>query len=203
MSIIETRDVMTYVEAETLELRAEAGSDPVIGGYAARWNSPSKDLGGFVETILPGAFKASLASPREVRVLVSHDPQKLVARTGNKSLKVWEDDKGLRFEATVPAGVSYADDLLGLMQRGLFSKCSFGFLTPRGGDTFETVGGKTTRTIKTADLYEISVVATPAFDATNVSIRIDPDVLRHAKESGSQASMLNRARRLRITSLKG
>ena len=116
-----------------------------------------------------------------------------------------EDDKGLRFEATVPAGVSYADDLIGLMKRGIIGQMSFGFLTPKGGDTFETVNGKTTRTIKTADLYEVSVVATPAYNATNVSIRIDPDVLAAVKTNQARppSEMLKRSRRLRITTLKG
>jgi uncharacterized protein len=202
---IETRNFDVYAEPEALEIRADDGGDPWIGGYAARFSSPSKDLGGFTEIIAPGAFKNSLAGPRDVRALVSHDPDRLLARQSNKTLRVWEDDKGLRFEAQLPRGVSYANDLIELMKRGTIGQMSFGFTVPKGGDLFESTSGKTTRTVRAAELHEISVVATPAYDATNVSLRIDPAVLAAATaiQKQSNPEMLKRKRLLRITALKG
>jgi HK97 family phage prohead protease len=194
---IETRTIDIYADPQALELRAEEGKDPIIGGYAARFLSPSRDIG-FIETILPGAFSASLAGTRDVRLLVAHDPDRLLARRSNKTLRIWEDDKGLRFEAQVPP-TTYGRDLLELMKRGTISEMSFGFTVPENGQTVERKDGKLHRTIRAAELHEISVVATPAYDSTRVSIRIDAAILRRAQID----PMLTRRRQLRITALKG
>lgn len=194
---LETRYLDLYTTPDALEVRAEEGKDPTIGGYAARFLSPSKDIG-FIETIQPGAFSASLAGPRDVRLLVSHDPDKLLARRSNKTLRVWEDDKGLRFEGTVPP-TTYGRDLLELMKRGTINQMSFGFSVPEGGQIIERKDGKLHRTIRAAELFEISVVATPAYDSTSASIRIDPAILTAAKID----PMFTRRRALRITAMKG
>lgn len=196
---LEIRTIDLYVTPDALEVRTEEGKDPTIGGYAARFLSPSKDIG-FIETIQPGAFSASLAGPRDVRLLVSHDPDKLLARRSNKTLRVWEDDKGLRFEGTVPP-TTYGRDLLELMKRGTISQMSFGFSVPNveGAQTIERKDGKLHRTIRAAELFEISVVSQPAYDSTSASIRIDPAILSAAKID----PMFTRRRALRITALKG
>jgi phage head maturation protease len=42
-----------------------------VGGLCR--NSPSQDLGGFVETIAPGAFSRAIRERQEVRCLFNHD----------------------------------------------------------------------------------------------------------------------------------
>ena len=52
---------ITHIDNE--EIRAveikEVEGKPMIRGYAAVFNSPSQDLGGFVEYVRPGAFRNS------------------------------------------------------------------------------------------------------------------------------------------------
>lgn len=178
---METRQTDIFGTIDTLEVRAEADKPIVIGGYAAKFNSRSRDLGGFQEVILPGAFAASITSSRDVRALVSHDPSKLLSRTANKSLRLWEDERGLRFEAEVPE-TSYGRDLVALMKRGTVGQCSFGFrVVDPAGESYTEDGGTIVRTLKAVELHEVSIVATPAYDATSVSLRIDPAVMTRVK----------------------
>lgn len=193
----ETRTIELFGAVEPLEIRAESGKPTIVGGYAARFNVRSKDLGGFQEIILPGAFAVSLTSTRDVLALASHDIDKLLARTANKTLRVWEDQKGLRFEAQMP-DTSYARDLLALMQRGDIVGCSFGFICPPGGDSFTEEGPTIVRTVRTADLYEVSIVAMPAYDATSVAVRVDPTVMSRAKAPAPCPVREAAARKLKI-----
>src|SRR5262245_3502119 len=49
-----------------LEIRLKDGDEPRIEGYAAVFNKPSRDLGGFVERIAPGAFKKTIRENKDV-----------------------------------------------------------------------------------------------------------------------------------------
>ena len=57
-----------------IELR-EDGESRFVEGYASVFNSRSRDLGGFQEIILPGAFDG-LIEKSDVRCLLDHNPQR-------------------------------------------------------------------------------------------------------------------------------
>jgi HK97 family phage prohead protease len=178
MQPLETRTAEIFSHTDALELRAEGEGKPTwIGGYAARFNTRSRELvPGLTEIITPGAFSASLAKGRDVRALVSHDNDRLLGRTQVKTLKVWEDDKGLRFEVQMP-DTTYATDLLALMKRGDIAGASFGFRVSPNGESFRNEGGgKALRELRAVELFEVSVTGSPAYDATHVSIRVDPSI---------------------------
>jgi uncharacterized protein len=78
------------------ELRA-AGRK--LTGYAATYNVEAR-IADFVEVIRPGAFAGSLG--QDILALVDHNPTRLLARTKSGTLRLSEDDKGLRFELDVP-----------------------------------------------------------------------------------------------------
>jgi uncharacterized protein len=64
-----------------VEARATEGSDaPRIGGYAAKFNKRSEDLGGWIEQIAPSAFSMSrgVGWPRVV-ARYNHDPNMILA----------------------------------------------------------------------------------------------------------------------------
>jgi HK97 family phage prohead protease len=159
---------------ENLEIRSggdlRAVSPGKLAGYAAVFNSQSRDLGGFVERILPGAFKHSLTKPDNIRALLEHDPQRLLGRVGSRTLSLREDTKGLYFELTLP-GTSYASDLSALVERGDISGCSFGFHVPTGGDHWDTIAGQLTRDLIAVDLQEITITGNPAYLDTTVAKR--------------------------------
>jgi hypothetical protein len=99
----ERRDLGVFAPVDHTELRF---ADPEVPnrliGYAAVFNSNSADLGGFKERITPGAFRNSIAGGTDIRALVDHDPSKLLGRTNAGTLRVSEDQVGLRVEIDLP-----------------------------------------------------------------------------------------------------
>ena len=163
--------------AEFRMVPAADGKPAKFVGRAAPFNSASEDLGGFTELIAPGAFRDSLANKKDIRALVSHDPDKLMGRTSSGTLRLVESADGLTFENDTP-DTTYARDLAALAARGDIKGMSFGFRVPTGGDSWSNGSdGKAVRTLKAVDLSEISYVASPAYPNTTFSQRenkVDP-----------------------------
>ena len=177
------------------ELRAE-GDGMTFIGYAAKFNSPSEDLGGFVETIEAGAFRRSLRSRNDVKLLVNHDTGRVLASTRSGTMKLYEDEIGLRVEASLP-NTSDGRDMAELLRRGDLNKMSFGFSVIKDSWNQEM----TQRTLKSVRLFETSIVAFPAYAATEAMVRsldkvatraqVDADALADAVlklEEGSDLS---------------
>jgi HK97 family phage prohead protease len=181
MKQLETRTVTV----DDWELR-EAGDGMSFTGYAAVFNSPSEPLP-FTETIAPGAFSRSLNARNNVRMLLNHNPEKVLASTRGKTLSLSEDGKGLVAQADLPP-TSVGRDLSILMQRGDVDSMSFGFTVPRGGDTWSEDGSR--RELREVRLIEVSVVTFPAYPQTSASVRMT-DVL--ADRTGEDANALNAA----------
>ena len=147
------------------ELRAE-GDGMTFVGYAAKFNSPSEDLGGFTETIESGAFRKSLRSRNDVKLLVNHDTGRVLASSRAGTMKLYEDEVGLRVEASLP-NTSDGRDMAELLKRGDLNKMSFGFSVQKDSWNNEM----TERTLKSVRLFEVSIVAFPAYAATEAMVR--------------------------------
>ena len=159
LSKLETR----IVEVEAFEVR-EGADGMHLEGYAALFNSRSENLGGFTETIRPGAFRASLKSRNDIKMLWNHDSGAVLGSTRAGTLTLIEDERGLRVSATLP-NTSYGRDASELVRRGDVTAFSFGFSMPaRGGD--EWSGDGTERVLKSVRLHEVSLVAFPAYPET-------------------------------------
>ncbi|TPG44231.1 HK97 family phage prohead protease [Roseomonas nepalensis] len=136
-----------------------------LEGYAAVFGAAAK-IGAFTETILPGAFRATLASRGDILALVDHDPGRLLARTGSGSLRLAEDSRGLHFSLDVP-DTSLGRDILALAERRDLGGMSFTF---RAKD--EAWPARDRRELRAVELLEVSVVqAFPAYSATTVEAR--------------------------------
>ena len=172
-----------------LEVR-ETGDGMTFEGYAAVFNSESEDLGGFREYIAPGAFKRSLQSRNEVKLLWNHDAGEPLASVRGGTLKLTEDARGLKVEARL-ANTSRGRDVAELIRSKTVDSMSFGFSVIK--DTWNAEGN--VRTLNAVRLFEISMVSFPAYQATagTVSVRssntIDADQLADALfklESGEE-----------------
>jgi HK97 family phage prohead protease len=155
-----------------VEFRAPLGGRR-LEGYAARFGVEAR-IGSFRETIMPGAFRASLAARSDILALVDHDDAKLLARTVSGTLRLAEDSAGLCFDIDVP-DTTLGRDVLEMARRGDVGGMSFGF---RVQD--ESWPANDRRELRSVDLIEISVVhAHPAYSQTSVSARSrsarDPD----------------------------
>lgn len=160
---------LEYRALDGLELRIEGeGSTKKIGGYAAKFNSLSENLGGFREKIAPGAFAASLMSA-DVRLLLNHDGLPL-ARTKSGTLKLSEDSIGLRFEADVEMTDPDVQRVVPKMQRGDLTQMSFGFYVKK--DAWDmTLPSEAVRTLLEVDLFDVSLVTFPAYPQTQAHVR--------------------------------
>ena len=168
----------------TVELRAAFEADSRrLEGYAVVFGSMSEDLGGFREVIEPGAFGEALGGRPDVRALFNHDPSMVLGRTTNGTLMLQQDGHGLRMAVTMP-DTSYARDVYALVERGDVSQMSFAFSVRKGGETWATEAGQRVRRLRALDLYDVSVVTYPAYQATTVAAR----ALEMARESDGQAA---------------
>jgi HK97 family phage prohead protease len=138
-----------------------------LAGYAAVFGEWSEDLGGFRERIAPGAFQAALTG--DVRALWNHDPAFVLGRTTNGTLRLAEDERGLRVEIDPPEGPLYAG-FLENVRRGDVSQMSFGFSVIEDEKSYGEKGERL-RLLKEVRLYEVSPVTFPAYPQTEVSVR--------------------------------
>lgn len=161
----------------TAELRADGqGDEMAIAGYAALFNSESKDLGGFKERIAPGAFTRSLKEGGDVKALVNHDPSQLLGRTKNGTLTVSQDSRGLKFRCVLNPDSQTHRDLYAAIKRGDYDECSFAMTVPEGGDTWDEAqddDGRSyqRRTLRDVNLMDVSCVTYPAYNSTSVGAR--------------------------------
>lgn len=133
---------------------------------------PYNDLSeymGFYERIAPGAFNKTLADGADVRALVEHCDQRLLARTKNGSLHLESREDGLHYSFDAP-DTQDGNDILTMTRSGLVNGCSFGFIVIN--DSYEYIDGKEIRTVLEARLLEVSIVLSePAYSNTIVYTR--------------------------------
>jgi HK97 family phage prohead protease len=172
VSMIEERKTMIR-NAEQITMNAEVRAVKTddgtlrIGGYAATFGNEATGLN-FREVIAPGAFTRTLAADNAIFLLVNHDMEQLpLASTKSGTLRLSEDSVGLRMEADLDPNNPRAVELASALSRGDVDKMSFAFTVAPGGDTRE----EGLRTLTDLDLYEVSVVNLPAYDATAVGMR--------------------------------
>ena len=149
-----------------------------FSGYAALFNSPSEPLP-FTEKIASGAFKRSLRQRNDIKFLWNHDAGEILGSTRAGTLKLSEDERGLKVDGLLP-NTSRGRDTAELLRRGDIDAMSFGFSVSAGGDSWSSDG--TERTLKSIRLHEVSIVAWPAYVATagTVSVRKFDDVAKRA-----------------------
>ena len=146
----------------------EEGEGFTAVGYAAVFNSTSQNLGGFVERIAPNAFKKTIQE-QDVRALFNHEADALLGRTANGTLRLSEDDHGLRYEVDLP-NTTLGRDVAELLQRGDLSGRSFGFRTISDSWT-QTEDGYPLRTLNELAIRDVGPVTFPAYEASEASLR--------------------------------
>ena len=169
-------DAIGQVERRYLAHEVRVAGDaakPNIAGYAAMFGVRSEDFGGWVEVISPDAFTACLATNPDVRALFNHDPNVVLGRTASGTLTIAQDATGLKYEIDPPE-TQAARDLLVSMSRGDISQSSFGFICRDSSWGYDELTGVEIRTVKQADLFDVSPVTFPATTATTSGIRSLP-----------------------------
>jgi uncharacterized protein len=160
---------------------APNSADFKLEGTACSYNALSKDLGGFVECIAPGAFSRSLANKnQDVVCTFNHNNDIILGRLQNRTLTLKDSPYSLDFSCQLDPNQTTHRDLYSSVKRGDISECSFAFAVDNGAgagekfDSIQTGSGTTTlRTILAAHLFDVSAVTNPAYGngATNVNAR--------------------------------
>jgi HK97 family phage prohead protease len=140
----------------------ETSEGMTFEGYAAMFDSPSQPLP-FTEKIAPGAFTRSLKSRNDIKLLWNHSAGEVLGSTRAGTLKLTEDERGLKVWAMLP-NTTTGRDTSELIRRGDVDSMSFGFSVPRNGDSWSEDGAE--RTLNEVRLHEVSIVAFPAYTAT-------------------------------------
>ena len=181
---VEKRTFNLESKIETREVDGKERN--VVVGYGSVYNSRSENLGGFYEYISEGAFTDELINSSDVRALINHDPNLILARSknGKGTLKLNADSKGLKYEFEMP-DTSYARDLLINMKNNNLNQSSFAFTIPSGGDEWSSdEAGNNIRTINKIDrLFDISVVTYPAYSQAASDVMVAQRGLKEYKET--------------------
>lgn len=157
---------------QPVELRASTGSGGGPGhlfGYAAKFNTLSQNLGGFVETIAEGAFDKSLADNVRVMCRYNHDDAGLLGTTDAGTLTTGVDNVGLWYDVALPDTTPGRDTAV-LAARGDLRFSSFAFYCARDDVGF-TEQGYPLRTVLGAQLVDVAPVNSPAYLDTSVAKR--------------------------------
>ena len=152
---------------EGVELREEGDTLTAVG-YAAIFDRLSGNLGGFLERVSPGSFRSTLKQA-DVTALFNHDPNHLLGRSSAGTLRLTEDDKGLRYEVDLPY-TTLGRDVAELLRRRDLQSSSFGFRTI-SDEWGETEDGYPLRTLSEVALRDVGPVVYPAYSDTEASLR--------------------------------
>jgi len=141
-----------------------------VKGYAAVFNVPSHDMGGFRTVLDRNALEDALADPAlDVHFVWDHDTRYPLARTKNGTLNLTTDDTGLLMEAKV-GGYTYAKDLRVALERGDIDQGSIALHI--GEDRWDVEDDESiTRTVlKASSLHDVTVTAQGAFPQTSLAV---------------------------------
>lgn len=154
-----------------VEVRSGDAGKRTIGGYAAKFNKPSQNLGGFVEYIAPAAFNRSRGNDwPDVMARYNHDDNMLLGTTNAHTLRLSVDETGLVYDVDLPRS---RGDVYELVERGDVAKSSFAFrvIGEDGEEWGLTDQNFPKRTLLSVELVDVAPVNAPAYMDTSTAMR--------------------------------
>jgi HK97 family phage prohead protease len=196
--------IATLSELQLREPRsADNGSDDLyFDGYAAVFNQTTTLYdGSFVrlhEMIAPEAFDDVLASEPDVHLVIGHNLDMPMARTGidgTGGLELSADDHGLRVRARLNPRITYVRDLAENMRDGVVDQMSFAFTVaeedPPVITTNEDGSEDELRVIrKMKKLYDVTVTPQGAYSQTSAALRSLGLLARRAAGTNTEVTPL-------------
>jgi uncharacterized protein len=151
------------VDVESIDTRGRTAH-----GYAAMYGVLSDDLGGYKERIAPGAF-AQVLPTADVRALLNHDANEVLGRTKSGTLRLFDEDRGLRFELDLPDS-PLGENVREAVKRGDIDGASFRFQIDQ-----ESWDGEVRTVESVKALKDITLATYPAYPEASVELRTRPD----------------------------
>jgi len=122
----------------------------------------------FREKFRKGAFADSLTK-RAQKILWNHNDDIVLGSTNNGTLRLSEDETGLRFENDLPES-EWGNNAYQAIKRGDVDGVSFGFKMT-GEEWEDGDPDNIVRTITKADIFEVSPTPFPAYPQSEVQAR--------------------------------
>lgn len=156
-----------------LEVRESEGGATRLRGIFPYGREAS--LGrGRTEVIAARAFGERIDAGEEIHLLAGHSFDRPIASRAAGTLELRNTESALEVEARIPGelrAVSWVADLLAAHAAGLVRGLSPGFRVPPGGERVERRADGLLRTVTRAELFEVSIVTRPAYEAAQVEAR--------------------------------
>jgi len=149
----------------------DAAESRTISGYAAVFDSDSKDMG-FIERLDKNCFDGVIERSDVVALYNHSEGPGVLARSvnGEGTLKLEADEKGLRCEFEAP-NTQLGNDMLESVKRGDIRGMSFAFTVEKDNWEKDDAGNYKRTIVKISRLYDVSLVVNPAYDATSVETK--------------------------------
>lgn len=162
----------------------------IVEGHAAVFDEET-DIGGmFREIIEAGAFRNAVKND-DVQFLVNHGGLPL-ARTSSGTLTLTEDKRGLHIKTSLDPDDPDVQQIIPKMKRGDLDKMSFAFRSIN--EEWDDSDDIPLRTIKEAQLFDVSIVNNPAYQGTDIGLRSLDAFRKEQKTTNFNAA----SRRLRM-----
>ena len=151
-----------------VEIRAAAQDKLTIGGYAAKFDRRSQNLGGFVEEIRTSFFNKSRGDGwPNVMARHNHDDNMLLGTSGAGTLRLNLDEIGLDYAVDLP---QTRMDVYELVSRQDVRQSSFAFVAFED-DWSTTDQGFPLRSLISGQLIDVASVNSPAYTDTSTGLR--------------------------------
>jgi hypothetical protein len=151
-----------------VEIRAGSEKKLTIGGYAAKFERMSQNLGGFVEIIDRSFYNKSRGDGWPgVLARHNHDDNMLLGTTGAGTLRLAIDEIGLDYTVDLP---QTRMDVYELVQRQDVRQSSFAFIAYEDDWTTSDQGFPLRRLVS-GRLMDVASVNTPAYEDTSTGLR--------------------------------
>lgn len=156
-----------FTEPVDFEMREDKADENVISGYAAVFNSDSKDFGGWHERIAPGAFDDVIND--DAVALFNHD-MNLVLGRNKVNVTLTQDKKGLKYRVELP-DTTFAKDVRTLIKDKIIHQSSFAFTVAEQRWEHKEKEPSVRTITKIKRLYDVSPVTNPAYEDSTVGAR--------------------------------
>lgn len=177
-----------YCNMEEVEVRKDDNGQRTAKGYAALFDKLSPKRFNFQEKIRSGAFKNSIKKG-EIKALWNHDDNFVLGSMQNGTLRLEEDERGLKFELDLPDTQAGKDAAVSIKRKDV-TGMSFGFRAIKQ-EWDEKDPKNIIRTLVEVECREISPTAFPYYPTTKVNIRSENAYEEYRKTKLNESERIN------------
>jgi HK97 family phage prohead protease len=154
------KEIRYFNKPDLLTEERQGKKVDLVKGTAVKFGELSRNLGWFREKFDRDAFADVMDS--DVVALFNHNMDLILARTISKTLRIYTDDEGLKYEFEAP-DTSAGRDLVVNMKAGNVQHSSFSFQIQDDKWEEDEEDGEIRTVLKVKRLYDISPVVFPAY----------------------------------------